>query len=53
MVVQAHVFSDPRANVEEYKAIGKHAAVVSLEDSLYHVTKEGGPVHYLCDIMVG
>lgn len=53
VVVQAHVFSDPRANVKEYKAIGKHAAVVSLEDSLYHVTKEGGPVHYLCDVMVG
>ena len=53
VVVQAHVYADQRANVAAFKDVAKHAALVALEDSVYHVSKSGGPVHYMCDILVG
>ena len=52
-LVQAHVYSDMRTNVREYKSVAKHVAAVVLEDGLHHVSKQGGPVHYLCDVIVG
>ena len=53
VLVQAHVYSDMRTNVQEYKSVAKHVAAVVLEDGLHQVSKVGGPVHYLCDVIVG
>lgn len=53
VLVQAHVYSDVRTNVREYKSVAKHVAAVVMEDGLHQVNKLGGPVHYLCDVIVG
>lgn len=53
VLVQAHVYSDMRTNVQDYKSVAKHVAAVVLEDGLHQVSKVGGPLHYLCDVIVG
>eukprot|EP00607_Mallomonas_marina_P009850 CAMPEP_0182419372 /NCGR_PEP_ID=MMETSP1167-20130531/3834_1 /TAXON_ID=2988 /ORGANISM="Mallomonas Sp, Strain CCMP3275" /LENGTH=572 /DNA_ID=CAMNT_0024594261 /DNA_START=114 /DNA_END=1832 /DNA_ORIENTATION=- len=53
VAVQTHLYSDPNLRVDQFSEVGKHSAVSMFEDSLHHMTMNGGPLHYVCDVMNG
>lgn len=53
VLLHAHIFSRKQANVERYKDVAKHSALLMMEDCLFYMRQQGAPYHFLCDMLTG
>eukprot|EP01041_Mallomonas_annulata_P008440 gene8440-17402_t len=52
VMLHSHIYHYEKASVQHYKELARHAAAIIFEDGLHHLTRNGGPYHFICDMIV-